>query len=224
MQIALIGDCHSARIYQSHLRAGSKVDFKVFSYGGLKAWDIDFNSLNDLGYVDVENESTSLTFSDIKDEGVVMIWLGYVDSKTHLPKYQNASICAEQLVRKAVDYFKNATLIFIDPLPQFEETIMRYDGEHHYYDYDERLTQDHIFRNNLRKWAGKLGNHHIISQSEIFDALGITSLNLSHTQSLSDHPQDRLKDYLSDLLYELFINKALKLLPASDPYIPTKNG
>lgn len=209
--ITLIGDCHAFRVQLSHHRIGiSEIPFMAWGKGGLKAWTFEPELRMGPNWLDEEGKE----YSQVKDEGVVIIWLGYNDIKAALPAHKDAYVTAEKLVATVKSNFKNSKIIIVEPLMQFKECIMAFPGELDYFTFEERLEQNELFITHLR-YLCNINNFNYLDQNHIANAIGTTELDLSLTEDIS-HPSDGLKNHYYDKIYGLFVNEALKLQKSID--------
>jgi len=201
-KITLVGDCHSFNIGLAHDELGMNfIPFTVWGKGGYKAWQFYPQQLFETGLV----SDSGVSFSEIVDEGVVFIWLGYNDIKTALPCYKDSYETVDRLVKNSRSYFKKAKLVFIEPLVQFNETLMMFPGEHDDYSYIERKEQNDLFLERLR-FLKLAYNLNIISQEDICGILGFKKPTPDMTQQ-ADSLQ--LKYYIK--LYGFLINYAMNI-------------
>jgi hypothetical protein len=150
-----------------------------------------------------------IPFSDIKDESILFSWFGYVDIRTFLSNYDNADAVAKKYIQQLISNFKNSRIVIIEPLPQFTEMLLKYEGISPYYTYEQRLEQNKKFLDSLRAYAYEAGITDFIYQSEILECLGVTELTPSMTHDKAPHPVDGLQDEYNEKILSLFIEKAL---------------
>jgi len=146
-------------------------------------------------------------FSIIKDDGILALWMGYVDTRTFLPHYKNA----DKVVKKFIDNIKlnfpNSRVVIIEPLPQFTEMLLKHEGISPYYTHEQRIDQNREFLAALHKHAGEAGFEIIITQEDILDALGVPELTPSMTHTDAPHPVDGLKPEHMAKIWKLFSDK-----------------
>jgi hypothetical protein len=223
-KVYLIGDCHSARVSEHWNPEDCKVDFKVWGKAGEFAWKFDPKKLflentessgyeQPNKYLGWENRLIS-TFQDIKDDGLVMLWIGYVDIRQLLPMHENAKECAYKYLDEAVAYFPNSQIQIIEPLPQFTEMLLKYEGISPEYTYEQRQKQNYDFCSALNEYAVEHNMLKPITQQEIKDAVGIQEFKTEHTPqgTVAPHPQDALLKEYMEKIYDLFISKAYNVL------------
>jgi len=213
--IYLIGDCHLSRVSEHYNQ--STADLKMIFWGkaAKKIWDLDFNAMRKEGELSSGKEAQRfpgdgvIPFSDIKDESILFSWFGYVDIRTFLSNYDNADAVAKKYIQQLISNFKNSRIVIIEPLPQFTEMLLKYEGISPYYTYEQRLEQNKKFLDSLRAYAYEAGITDFIYQSEILECLGVTELTPSMTHDKAPHPVDGLQDEYNEKILSLFIEKAL---------------
>ena len=110
------------------------------------------------------------------------------------------------------NYFKNSKIAIIEPLPQFTEMLLKYEGISPYYTYNQRLDQNKKFLESVHAYAREAGITNFIYQSEILDCLGVTELTPEMTHNKAPHPVDGLKDEYNKKILDLFVKKAKEVL------------
>jgi hypothetical protein len=118
---------------------------------------------------------------------------------------------AQKYIKQLTSTFKNSEIVIIEPLPQFTEMLLKYEGISPHYTYEQRLYQNHDFLESLHFYAEEAGIKNFILQSEILDCLGVTELTPSMTHTKAPHPVDGLKDEYNKKILDLFTQKALAL-------------
>jgi len=213
--IYLIGDCHLSRVSEHYEKNNTKIDMIFWGKAAKKIWDTDFSLMNQEKELSSGKEEQKfpndgvIPFSDIKDDGVIFSWFGYVDIRTFLPKYDNAEMVAKKYIEQLANYFNKSKIVIIEPLPQFTEMLLKYEGISPSYTYSERLSQNTKFLDSMHKHAKKAGITDFIYQSEIYDALGVTELTTSMTHSKAPHPVDGFKDEYNKKILDLFVDKGI---------------
>jgi hypothetical protein len=216
-KIYLIGDCHLSRVSEQYDKDSNKIDMMFWGKAAKKIWDLDLKKMYDEGELSSGKEEQKffedgvIPFSDIKDDGVIFSWFGYVDVRTFLSKYDNADVVAYGYVKQLTATFKNSKIVIVEPLPQFTEMLLKHEGISPHYTHEERLYQNNNFLKSLHKYAGEAGITDFIFQSEILECLGVTELIPSMTHTKAPHPVDGLKDEYNKKILDLFIKKALAL-------------
>jgi hypothetical protein len=216
-KIYLIGDCHLSRVSEHYEENNNKIDMVFWAKAAKKIWDLDFKTMYDEGELSSGKEEQRfhedgvISFSDIKDDGIIFSWFGYVDIRTFLSRYINADSVAQKYIKQLTSTFKNSKIVIIEPLPQFTEMLLKYEGISPHYTYEQRLYQNHDFLESLHFYAEEAGIKNFILQSEILDCLGVTELTPSMTHTKAPHPVDGLKDEYNKKILDLFTQKALAL-------------
>jgi len=214
-KIYLIGDCHLSRVSEHYEENNNKIDMVFWAKAAKKIWDLDFKTMYDEGELSSGKEEQRfhedgvIPFSDIKDDGIIFSWFGYVDIRTFLSRYINADSVAQKYIKQLTSTFKNSEIVIIEPLPQFTEMLLKYEGISPHYTYEQRLYQNHDFLESLHFYAEEAGIKNFILQSEILDCLGVTELTPSMTHTKAPHPVDGLKDEYNKKILDLFTQKAL---------------
>lgn len=216
-KIYLIGDCHLSRVSEHYEENNNKIDMVFWAKAAKKIWDLDFKTMYDEGELSSGKEEQRfhedgvIPFSDIKDDGIIFSWFGYVDIRTFLSRYINADSVAQKYIKQLTSTFKNSEIVIIEPLPQFTEMLLKYEGISPHYTYEQRLYQNYDFLESLHFYAEEAGIKNFILQSEILDCLGVTELTPSMTHTKAPHPVDGLKDEYNKKILDLFTQKALAL-------------
>jgi hypothetical protein len=216
-KIYLIGDCHLSRVSEHYEENNNKIDMVFWAKAAKKIWDLDFKTMYDEGELSSGKEEQRfhedgvIPFSDIKDDGIIFSWFGYVDIRTFLSRYINADSVAQKYIKQLTSTFKNSEIVIIEPLPQFTEMLLKYEGISPHYTYEQRLYQNHDFLESLHFYAEEAGIKNFILQSEILDCLGVTELTPSMTHTKAPHPVDGLRDEYNKKILDLFTQKALAL-------------
>lgn len=217
-KVQIVGDCHTARVLEHHFPDKTDVDFMFWGKAGTKIFEFDWQKWQD---EDVESSGLEVTrdiyhepinFSNITDEGLVMPWLGYIDVRQFLPKYKNADEIAKYYIDGIKAHFKNAKIKLIEPLPQFTEMLLKYEGISPTYTYEERQQQNKEFLEALEKYCIEAGFEESIKQQEILDACGVEKFETYMTHNDAPHPVDGLKPEYNKKIYELFERKAKEAL------------
>lgn len=217
--VYIFGDCHSARVYEHWNPKECPVDLTVWGKGGTNCWSLKLKTKYEENLLSsgvetnnlhgVSREELIFGFNKIKDNGLIMPWLGYCDIRQYLPKYNNAEFLVEKYFKEITDYYQNSKIKFIEPLPQFTEMYLKYEGIHPSYTYEERIKQNDIFINHLRKLCFDYGLEKPISQEQIYDAVGVTKFTPDVVATDKPHPVDSLKQEYFGKIYNLFIQEAL---------------
>jgi hypothetical protein len=216
--VNLIGDCHSTRIWEHWNPEDCPVDFKVWGVAGMTAWAFDPKKLAEEKAESSGIESGSdycvkprnywvRPFNEFKDSDIVMLWLGYVDIRQWLPKHKNTEQTVIEYLDRVTEYFKGSTIQLIEPLPQFTEMLLKYEGISPSYTYKERQEINGIFVKTLNNYAKEHKMLAPISQEEIREAVGLSEFTPEDTATWAPHPQDSLKREYWEKIFKLFIGK-----------------
>ena len=213
--IYLIGDCHLSRVSEHYDQKDADVNMIFWGKAAKKIWDLDFKAMREEGELSSGKEAQMfpddgvIPFSDIKDESILFSWFGYVDVRTFLSNYDNADAVARKYIQQLTSNFKHSRIVIIEPLPQFTEMLLKYEGISPHYTYEQRLEQNKKFLDSLRAYAYEAGITDFIYQSEILECLGVSELTPSMTHNKAPHPVDGLQDEYNEKILSLFIEKAL---------------
>jgi hypothetical protein len=228
-KIYLIGDCHSTRVWQ-HWNPEINVKFKAWGMAGLTAWSFDPEKYQDemktsdgienvSQYVNKPQQWWVRKLNEFNDAQVILLWLGYVDIRQRLPHYKNAEEVAIQYLDRMREFYKRSTIQIIEPLPQFTEMLLKYDGISPSYTYEERQEQNDIFCKALNDYAEKHGMLKPVTQQEIKDAVGIQEFTTEYAADVIplDQPwynpkKDALKTEYWGKIYDLFLKKGREAL------------
>lgn len=151
----------------------------------------------------------------------MIIWLGYIDIKLFLSKNNNSY----EIINKSIDninnYFKNAKILFAEPLPQFKQFISIKEENLEEVDYEKRLEQNNFFIKNLTTILKEKNMYAAITQEEIKKAIGLSELDIKDTLPGINynsgryeilHDKDALLPKYYYEIYKLFIQKALDII------------
>ena len=216
-KIYLIGDCHLSRVSEHYEEDNNQVNMTFWGKAAKKIWDLDFEEMYKEDEVSSGKEEQKfqndgvIPFSKIKDDGILFSWFGYVDIRTFLSAYGNADAVAYKYIKQLTGTFKNSNIVIIEPLPQFTEMLLKYEGISPSYTYEQRLYQNSDFLESLHVYAKEAGIKNFILQSEILDCLGVSELIPEMTHDKAPHPVDGLQDKYNKKILDLFIKKALEL-------------
>ena len=216
-KIYLIGDCHLSRVSEHYEEDNNQVNMTFWGKAAKKIWDLDFEEMykeDELSSGKEEQKFQNdgvIPFSKIKDDGILFSWFGYVDIRTFLSAYGNADAVAYKYIKQLTGTFKNSNIVIIEPLPQFTEMLLKYEGISPLYTYEQRLYQNSDFLESLHVYAKEAGIKNFILQSEILDCLGVSELIPEMTHDKAPHPVDGLQDKYNKKILDLFIKKALEL-------------
>jgi hypothetical protein len=220
-KVALIGDCHTARIAEHYDPKNCPINLTFWGKGGTWAWWADPENLNVIKSFSTKTENAplfgksedySISFDTIKNQDLVFIWLGYIDIRQGLPGHKNADKCAKQYVERFTKYFKDSRIRFIEPLPQLIPLLIKAPGIHPEYTFEERMEQNKIFIESLNKYSNEYGLETPITQQQIFNALGFGQNEMTEdkTDQPGPHPFDKLNHENMKKIYNLIIKEASK--------------
>jgi hypothetical protein len=214
-KIYLIGDCQLSRVSEHYIENNNEIEMIFWGKAAKKIWDLNFKTMYEEKELSSGKESQRfaedgvIPFSDIKDNGILFSWFGYVDVRTFLSEYDNADIVAKKYIDQITGFFKNSKIVIVEPLPQFTEMLLKYEGISPYYTYEQRLNQNKKFLDALHVYAQDAGITNFIYQSEILECLGVSELTPGMTHTKAPHPVDGLKDEYNQKILNLFIKKGL---------------
>ncbi len=217
-KIYAIGDCHLSRVQEHYDPSKSDIDFVIWGKAAKKIWDLDFNEMRSNNEISSGKEQQRFDgdgvteFIAIKDESVIFSWFGYVDIRTFLSKYDNADEVAKKYIDQLKNEFKNSIIVIIEPLPQFTEMLLKYEGISPSYTYEQRLNQNKLFLESMHRYAEEAGIRHFITQDEIKNAIGKMELTPEMTHTKAPHPVDGLKDEYNQRIFLLFESYAIKII------------
>ena len=209
----MIGDCHLSRAIEHYYPKEHDVTFIPWPKAAKKMHGFSVEKMRD------EDEMSSgveiprtinhspQPFSIIKDDGILALWMGYVDTRTFLPKYKNADITVKNFIDNIKLNFPNSRVVIIEPLPQFTEMLLKHEGISPYYTIIERIDQNREFLAALHKYSSEAGFEIIITQQDILDALGVPELTPSMTHTDAPHPVDGLHPEHMVKIWKLFSDK-----------------
>lgn len=218
VKIYAMGDCHLSRVQEHYDPSSSEIDFVIWGKAAKKIWDLDFEEMRlsneaSSGKEEQKFQGDGVTyFNEIKDESVLFSWFGYVDVRTFLSRYNNADEVAKKYIEQLTKNFKNSLIVIIEPLPQFTEMLLKYEGISPSYTYEQRLNQNKLFLESLHKYANEAGVVNFIKQSEILEAIGEKELTPAMTHTKAPHPVDGLKDEYNKKIFLLFEKHAKKII------------
>ena len=216
--VYMIGDCHLSRAIEHYYPEKHDVAFIPWPKAGTKMHGFSVESLRESDEISsgVEIARTidhkGQPFSIIKDDGVLALWVGYVDTRTFLPKYKNADETVKNFIDNIKINFPNSRVVIIEPLPQFTEMLLKHEGISPYYTIIQRIDQNREFLAALHKYADEAGFEIIITQQDILDALGVPELTPSITHTDAPHPVDGLHPEHMVKVWKLFSDKLTNIV------------
>ena len=211
--IYMLSDCHLSRAIEHYYPENNSFTFVPWPKAGLKMHGFSIESLraeNDISSgVEIPRtvDHPKLPFSVIKDEDVLVLWLGYVDIRTFLSKYKNADETVKNFIDDIKKNFVNSRVVIFEPLPQFTEMLLKHEGISPYYTHEQRLDQNRKFLDSLHKYAKEAGFEIVLSQQDILDALEVPELTPSMTHVDAPHPVDGLHPDHMVKIWNLFAKK-----------------
>ena len=216
--VYMIGDCNLSRAIEHYYPEKHDLTFIPWPKAGTKMHGFSVESLRESDEISsgVEIARTidhkGQPFSIIKDDGVLALWVGYVDTRTFLPKYKNADETVKNFIDNIKINFPNSRVVIIEPLPQFTEMLLKHEGISPYYTIIQRIDQNREFLAALHKYADEAGFEIIITQQDILDALGVTELTPSMTHTDAPHPVDGLHPEHMVKVWKLFSDKLTNIV------------
>jgi hypothetical protein len=240
MKVAIFGDCHTARVWEHHNFDDSKYTLRMWGRAGTWSYGLDLKekSLENMDNcsheqgdpkcslssgVEVAGQKIMLSkmnegwnpkvsFKEVEESDLIMPWIGYIDIRQYLPVHQNADEVAKIVVDKFIKFFPDKKIRFIEPLPQFTEMLLKYEGIHPSYTYEERLEQNKLYIEGLRKYSKEAGFMEPVSQQDIYRVTGRNEFTTDMTHNRAPHPVDGLKDEYHAKIYELFRDEIEKTI------------
>lgn len=216
--IYMVGDCHLARALEHYDPSDYENNFIVWGKAGTKVHGFNMDELQlektlSSG-VEIERKypHTPIEFSEIKDDSVVALWLGYIDIRLFLNKYKNADQVVKSYISHVKEKFPNSRVLILEPLPQFTEMLLKYEGISPSYTYEERLDQNSQFLSALHTYAKEAGFEIAVTQQDILNVLGVKELTPDMTHSDAPHPVDGLQPVYMEKIFKLFADKITILL------------
>ena len=209
----MLSDCHLSRAIEHYYPEQHEVTFIPWPKAGLKMHGFNMESLREVDEISsgVEIARTvdhpGQPISTIKDDGILAIWIGYVDIRTFLSRYENADETVKNFIDDIKKNFPNSQVVIIEPLPQFTEMLLKHEGISPYYTHEQRLNQNKLVLSALHKYAKEAGYEIVITQQDILDALGVPELTPSMTHTDAPHPVDGLHPDHMVKIWKLFAEK-----------------
>jgi len=192
--VYLIGDCNVLRIAECHNFKNSNINFQVWGVGGANIFNFDalgYKSSDTISYNFESGLPESwpklLSFKDIKDDGLILCWFGYIDVKNYLPKYNTI---VDQMVIRYIknlkENFPESKIRIIEPHPQFVETIVRKEEGLPEYSYELREIENKKLCESLQKHSLRLGLGPTITQQQIYQSTGLNEFTMNHIEKNTD--------------------------------------
>lgn len=211
--VYMISDCHLSRAIEHYYPEKHEVNFVPWPKAAKKMHGFSIEQMRE------EDEMSSgveiartvnhkpIPFSEIKDDGVLALWMGYVDIRTFLSKYKNADEVVKNFIDNIKKNFPNSRVVIIEPLPQFTEMLLKHEGISPYYTHEQRIDQNREFLAALHKYAAEAGFEIVITQQDILKAVGAVELIPTMTHTDAPHPVDGLKPEYMAKIWNLFAEK-----------------
>jgi len=221
-KVAVIGDCHTTRIFEHWDPNSCPVDFQAWGKGGMSAWSFDpkiyfenneKSSATEHPPFYYDRDLSIVNFQDISDRELIMPWLGYVDIRQMLPGHGDTDWCVRQYVERFINFFDKSTIRFIEPMPQLIPLLIKSPGLHPEYTFEQRLEQNDLFIKYLRELSVECGLEAPVKQEDMFKALGFDQKDMTEDKTLQEknnHPFDRLDRPHIRKIYDLIIKEASK--------------
>lgn len=174
-KVYLIGDCHTTQIARVHKKEDN-IDLFAWGKGGMSAWQIP-------EYLKTPDELSSVVFNsydeeivnrigDIPDNSNIFVWLGYIDNKNMLPRYNDVEKTVKRMFHAMNMKYPNARVRYIEPLPQFVDPIYVESENREKFSYEERKAANDAFVNELNRCAEMYNTKVIAHQPEFLDCMG----------------------------------------------------
>lgn len=131
--------------------------------------------------------------SEINSADLIMPFIGYVDCRNWIPKYDNADQIVRDYVNTFITQFPSKKLRFIEPFPQFKHV------ETYAYpmlDYADRHAAEKSFIASLRDVSKEYGLLPPVTQSIVYDAIGEEFLLSKHARPGGEMQKNTLVDGL----------------------------
>lgn len=211
--VYMISDCHLSRAIEHYYPEKHEVTFVPWPKAAKKMHGFSIEQMQEEDEISSGVEIARTVnhspqpFSIIKDDGVLALWMGYVDTRTFLPKYKNADATVKSFIDNIKLNFPNSRVVVIEPLPQFTEMLLKHEGISPYYTVEQRIDQNREFLAALHKYSKKAGFEIIITQQDILNALEVLELTPSMTHKDAPHPVDGLKPEYMAKIWNLFSTK-----------------
>jgi hypothetical protein len=220
----IIGDCHTSRIREFYDKDAEDLNIVFWGRGGeaFHRFDPDeYKRLNqESSYMEIHAPlpkyielNTTVPFNEIKDDGVIIFWLGYIDVKYFLNKWNNAEWVIERFMDRIRSYFPNSKICFVEPFPQFIDWLSAED-EHKEISYEDRQIQNKLLNDALHAAAKKNEMDIIITQKDILDAIGKEYIDKNDFIDLTPvfgSIVDGLSKSNMKLIYDLFLKVAKQI-------------
>jgi hypothetical protein len=209
----MIGDCHVTRLQQQDLKYNN-TSITFWGRGGQSAAKFDPSKFSRLDIksskIEFQEKDTEIpkvkSWSDIKDDGTAIFWLGYIDAKNYLHKYQNADEVAKNYILLIKEYFPNSKIIVIEPHPQFKDSIFMQGENIPVVSYRNRKEQNDLLCQAIRKYSAEFGIDKVITQDQILEAIGLEEITKNEMAGYYKEPNDGLDPKYVEKIYQLILS------------------
>jgi hypothetical protein len=200
------------------------IELKMWGMSGYKCWDTDFAKHHEEGTIASPPEDLpdfpgitdglkdQFKFSEVKTGDLIMPWMGYIDCRNYIPKYDDAKEVVERYVENTLNFFEGSKVRFIEPFPQFH--IL---GTHNYpesYSYEEKTKANYLFIEYLHEYSSKAGLMEPVSQSLVYEAIGTNQLTKRYAKQGGEYHEYTLIDALraedNKKIYDALIPKIVE--------------
>jgi len=213
-KIYIIGDCHTTRVQEQHILSGNDLDITFWGKAGASIARFDpaiFTEVDlDSSWIEHGERETlpePKTWKSIKDDGIVVLWLGYIDAKNWLHMHKNAEEITSKYFTRIKKAFPNSKIIIVEPHPQFVEDIFLANERIKPVSYENRSKQNDLLCNYIKIYAEINGIKDVITQKDILNAIDRESISLADNPQRESSPIDALDGALVAKIYELFVDK-----------------
>ncbi len=170
---------------------GTDIEVNFWGLAGYKCFGLDIpedlnrniisSSAEDTLNIPGKTDNTYLQFpyADVLDADLIMPWLGYVDCRNWIPKYNNADLVVTDYVESFLSSFPAKKFRFIEPFPQFKEL-----NTHNYpsLPYEKKMKANQEFIESLSRISSEKGLMQPVSQSIVYDAVKSDYLDAQHAR------------------------------------------
>jgi len=217
-KVFVFGDCHTARVWEHYDYDNSEIDLRMWGKGGIKIYDLNFDEYKKENLISSGMESTPsklsfdpiVKFNEFENSDLLVFWLGYIDIRQFLSKYKNPEFVANYYIETLANSFGDKKIGIIEPLPQFTEMLLKHKDISPSYEYKDRKEQNDLFLKYLREFAKNKNIPILVSQDEIYEAVGKKEFTSDMTHTKAPHPVDGLKDEYNKCIYDLFAKNIIK--------------
>lgn len=217
--VYLIGDCQSNRVYEHHNQDQSVIKLFLWGKAGKSAWNFDPQALKqqEIAGDGLEHGSYMKTYQPIKFSQIlapdlIIAWFGYIDCKWKILIHEDAKETAYKYINNLKKEFRETKILLVEPLPQFVEDIYIEEEKIPVFKYELRKKTELDFCFYLKKFAKDFGITDYITQEEILKAVDLSELTINDTIMFEGKNIDGLKAHHNLAIYNLFVQKAIKLI------------